>query len=335
MSNRVKTALRSISSRHVLHTLAALGTCTALLVSFTSSPKAQTPVAAAPAAPAMPFRDYVSGAALVESAGKDVLVASPVSGVVASVHVRVGDSVKAGDPLFTVDQRDAEAELQTRSASLAVARAELAELEEASRKATLEDQRLAAVDDARAVSDEERATRRSALRTATARVTTAQAKVEARVAELAAARVALAERVVRAPISGQVLGVAVRAGESVGGGNASAPVRLGNVERLHVRVDIDENDAWRITPGTRARLVMRGNSALTSDLRYEYTERYVRPKTSLTGASTERVDTRVLQLVYSLPAKALPLYVGQQVDVIVEVVETPRDGNVRRNGGTP
>jgi hypothetical protein len=52
----------------------------------------------------------------------------------------------------------------------------------------------------------------------------------------------------------------------------------------------------------------------------------VRPKTSLTGASTERVDTRVLQLVYSLPSDRLPLYVGQQVDVIVEIVKPKAEG---------
>jgi len=39
---------------------------------------------------------------------------------------------------------------------------------------------------------------------------------------------------------------------------------------------------------------------------------------SLTGQGTERTDTRVLQVIYSFDPAALPVYVGQQVDVFIE-----------------
>ena len=42
------------------------------------------------------------------------------------------------------------------------------------------------------------------------------------------------------------------------------------------------------------------------------------PKRSLTGDATERVDTRVLQVLYAFDRGDLPLYVGQQMDVFVE-----------------
>jgi HlyD family secretion protein len=42
------------------------------------------------------------------------------------------------------------------------------------------------------------------------------------------------------------------------------------------------------------------------------------PKKSLTGESTERVDTRVLQVLYSFPRGSLNAYVGQLVDVNIE-----------------
>jgi multidrug efflux pump subunit AcrA (membrane-fusion protein) len=326
MRTSILARARTLGSRHVLHALAIGGTLTALLVSFSSAPAAQTAAVRSSPPPAIPFRDYVSGAALIESAHKDVLVAAPAPGVLSAVHVQVGDDVKAGDPLFTLDQRTSQAEVATRHAALAVAHAELTELQESVNKATLEEQRVNTVDDPRAVSDEERTTRRSTLRLAQAQVATASARVQARTAELEAAQVAQRERVVRAPMNGTVLSVSARPGEAVGGSGSNAPIRLGRVDRLHVRVDIDENDAWRIRAGTRARLIMRGNDRLTADLQYEYTERYVRPKTSLTGASTERVDTRVLQLVYSLPSDRLPLYVGQQVDVIVEIVKPKTEG---------
>ena len=41
------------------------------------------------------------------------------------------------------------------------------------------------------------------------------------------------------------------------------------------------------------------------------------PKRSLTNAVSERVDTRVLQVVYALPAEAKGFYPGQQVDAFV------------------
>jgi HlyD family secretion protein len=100
-------------------------------------------------------------------------------------------------------------------------------------------------------------------------------------------------------------------------------IRLGDLDRLHIRVDIDENDAWRFKPETRAVASLRGNRDLKTDLTFVRVEPYVTPKTSLTGSSTERVDTRVLQVIYSFDRTALPAYVGQQMDVFIETPEVP------------
>jgi hypothetical protein len=47
-------------------------------------------------------------------------------------------------------------------------------------------------------------------------------------------------------------------------------------------------------------------------------EPFVVPKKSLTGDSTERVDTRVLQVIYQIENGNLPLFVGQQMDVFID-----------------
>jgi len=39
---------------------------------------------------------------------------------------------------------------------------------------------------------------------------------------------------------------------------------------------------------------------------------------SLTGARFERVDTRVLQVIYEIMSGNVPLFVGQQMDVFIE-----------------
>jgi hypothetical protein len=93
---------------------------------------------------------------------------------------------------------------------------------------------------------------------------------------------------------------------------------LGNVDTLHVRVDIDENDAWRLDKGAPATAYVRGNRNLNTPIKFVRVEPYVVPKRSLTGESTERVDTRVLQALYSFEPGKLPVYVGQQMDVFIE-----------------
>ena len=87
---------------------------------------------------------------------------------------------------------------------------------------------------------------------------------------------------------------------------------------MHVRVDIDENDAWRFKPEAPAMAFIRGQPKFKTDLTFEYVESYVIPKRSLTGDSTERVDTRVMQVIYSFKHGALPIYPGQQMDVFIE-----------------
>ena len=47
-------------------------------------------------------------------------------------------------------------------------------------------------------------------------------------------------------------------------------------------------------------------------------EPLVVPKKTLTGENTERVDTRVLQVIYAIGETRQPVYVGQQLDVFVD-----------------
>src|SRR5215472_7779455 len=49
----------------------------------------------------------------------------------------------------------------------------------------------------------------------------------------------------------------------------------------------------------------------------------VLPKKSLTGDSTERVDTRVLQVIYRIEENSFPLFVGQQMDVFIDAGNDP------------
>ena len=93
---------------------------------------------------------------------------------------------------------------------------------------------------------------------------------------------------------------------------------VGDLKSFHVRVDIDENDAWRFKDGAKAEASLRGNKDFRTDLTFVRVEPYVVPKRSLTGSSVERVDTRVLQVIYSFNRGNIPAFVGQQMDVFIE-----------------
>ena len=263
----------------------------------------------APAIPSVtaPFASYVSGAGITETGRGNVAVGTAVFGVVSELYVQVGDRVEAGSPLFKIDDRD----LQAR---LVVARAKAVEAEAAVAKP---EHRLAFLkrlqgQDSSAVSKELLSDVRDDARVAESALGSAKA-------EVAQIEVEIARHLVCAPGSGRILQINTRVGEYAEGAGQSKPLMLlGDDARMYLRVDVDENDAWRIRPQAPARAYVRGNPQLQLPLRFEYIEPYVAAKSALTGQSTERSDVRVLQVVYSFERGALPVYLGQQVDVYIE-----------------
>lgn len=265
-----------------------------------------TPVAQPVAQPARaPFPTFLAGAGIVESASENVAVGTPISGIVMAVDVKPGDRVEKGTALFQLDTRDLDA-------SRVVAEARVREAAAAKDRARAQLALAESVRDPRAISADEMVSRRSALAMADAALASAEAEVKRLDIETG-------RRTVRALAPGRVLQVKVRPGEMAQAGVLATPlVLLGDDERPRVRVDVDENDAWRFHAGAAAVAHVRGNPALSTKLRYERTEPFVVPKVSLTGQSSERVDTRVLQVIYSFDGDALPVYVGQQMDVFVQ-----------------
>jgi RND family efflux transporter MFP subunit len=290
--------------KYVLPLIAAFGLAFAIVsVVRGSQPVPAAPPVAEPAKP--PFPSYVAGAGIIEASTENIAIGSPVGGIVTKVHVKVGDAVKPGDVLFELDDRDLRAMRLPAAARVNEAEANLARSRVLLKLAE-------SVPDKRAISAEDLSNRRSAVAIGEASLAAAKAQVEQ-------IDIELDRRQVRALVSGQILQVKTRPGEFAAAGVMATPLMLlGNNDRLHVRVDIDENDAWRFAKGASAVAFVRGNPELETALHFVRTEPYVVPKVSLTGMSSERVDTRVLQVIYSLEEGALPVYVGQQMDVFIQ-----------------
>ena len=335
--------------RYVFPLLALLGV--ALAIAMVIADNRTGPVAQPAAQPASaPFSSFISGPGIVEASTENIAVGTPVSGIVAAIYVKWNDKVKSGAPLFKIDSRDLEAQLLPAAAKVKEAEAQLpaanAKVEEAQSTLAKAENRLKvgeSLEPGVSISAEELANRRldvgankASLASAEGQVQQTQAQIESAKAQVAQIRTEIELRTVRAPVSGRILQLKTRLGEYAQSGTLSTPLMLlGDDTRLHVRVDIDENDAWRFQPCAPAVASVRGNPALKAPLQYVRTDPAVIPKTSLTGDATQRTDTRVLQVVYSFDPASLPLYVGQLTDVFIEAPSAATNSRPAQNSGAP
>lgn len=290
--------------KYVLPVLAVLGV---LLAIWTVKQGAKPVIPSKPVAdpPKVAFANKISGAGIVEANTRNISIGTHIPGIVARVYVKVAQRVKDGDPLFLIDDRARRADLAVRNTKVLEAGANLQDLKA---QLTIAEN----VKDSRAISIDDLNKRRYAVQAAEARLANARAEVDS-------AKVDIDLLTVRAPITCEILQVNIRPGEFAPSGVTAQPlILLGNLDRLHVRVDIDENDAWRFSKESPAVAYIRGNSDLKVGMRFEYMEHYVVPKKSLTGESTERVDTRVMQVVYSFDPGELTVIPGQLMDVFID-----------------
>ncbi len=319
-------------TRYVLPAVALVGVIFA--VRFVLAGNAPTPAALPVAEPARaPYASYVAGAGIVEASTENIAVGTPVAGVVTVIDHKIGDQVRAGDPLFRIDSRDLEAELLVRRALLESAKANSAAADATASDADRQWQKVRELD-VHVLSQEELDRRRFAAAAADAKQLQAHADIASGQAQVQQTQTELDRRIVRALVDGTVLQCKVHLGEFAPAGPVDPPLMmLGGTDALNVRVDVDENDAWRLDTTRAAVAHVRGNADLHTPLHFVRLEPYVLPKKSLTGDSAERVDTRVLQVLYSFDPRALPVYVGQQMDVFIEA--QPIGGSGRTGAAPP
>jgi HlyD family secretion protein len=308
----------------VLTVIAIIGILSAVYMLFLDQKVA--PIAQPITPPSVsPYESFIAGAGIVEAASENIGLGAMVAAVVEKVWVKKGELVLQGTVLFTLNSQQAAADLDVKKAQLEQAKATL-------KLAQDEWDLVNHLTDKRGVTRDELVTRQDNTIVAQKGVETAQEQVKE-------AQVLFDFYTVRAPIDCEIMQINIHPGEYASVNqqlNSSSflqytPLMLvGDVRRYHVRVDIDENDAWRFRKDEPAVVFLRGNVQYHTELKFEYIEPYVIPKQSLTGDSTERVDTRVLQAIYSYDPKAIPAYLGQEVDVYIRA---PKVSPEARYGG--
>ncbi len=276
------------------------------MVAYTSRRLPTPPVAYPPPNP--PYSAYIAGSGVIESASENISIGTPFNEIVEAVFVRPGDLVEKGSPLFQLNTERLEKEKQ--EALFRYEKAQALFEKEKARFSFYEN-----LTDKRAVSEEAYAIRFYALLEAKMQMQAEKKAVEVLTTDI--------ERsLIKAPFKGQVLQVNIRVGENADQNpfrqNERSLLLFGKVDVFHIRVDIDESDAWRYQPNSPGCAFVRGNSAIKIPLHIVRVEPYVVPKKALTGSSIERIDTRVLQVIYQFEKADYPVYVGEIMDVYIQ-----------------
>ncbi len=273
--------------------------------------------------PSSPFKDSIGARGLVESVNENVHIAPAIAGLVEDVKAEVGKRVTAGDTLIVQDGREARAVIAAQEAEIAALQAQLAEAGFALAEKRDMWTRMEKLIAGRVASDEEKQRALFATQAAEAQVGSVKARIASATALLERAKVQLDLLTTRAPRDGHILQVDIRKGEFASPADTKTMIILGDTEHFQLRADVDESDASYVTAKMTAIAFVRGRREISIPLTFVRFEPYIVPKKSLTGASTERVDTRVLQIIYKFdkpaekPNEPIGVYVGQQMDVFI------------------
>lgn len=327
-------------------------------VSTASSAPPRVPLAAPPSI--NPFPRGIAATGVVEGVSRNITIVAPEGGLVTRVFVEPGQSVKAGDPLFELDLRPLQAEMVKAQSAVELAQANLAKVEAQPRSETIppleasvrsaeaelndwkdqyESLNTAMAGDGASRNELQRrvfqiqgAEARLALAQSNLKLTRAGAwepdKVIAR-AELTQARASmesiqllLDRRTVRSPIDATVLKRDIEPGQWAPASSESSAITIADLSHTRVRARIDEEDLPKLRDGAKGEARVRGDFALTIPLAMVRIEPLAIPKTQLSGATNERVDTRVVEVIFEVQGSPkVTLFPGQLVDVFIDVPE--------------
>lgn len=348
--------------KYVIIAVSVVGLLAGIYVASTAKEKIPSPPPDQPPA-TNPYPRGIAALGFVEPSSKTIAIGAPEPGLVVEVLADVNDEVKKGQPLLRMDDRAIQAELLTAEASLLASRAGVTRLENAPRaedippvearvaeaRSRLEqiNEKLARLNDAvsrNAASPDEikqwtfdRQTAEASLAAADAELAkvragtweqdlaVSRAEVARQEAIVHATRIRLERLTITAPVDGVILRRNIEPGAYLAASPPEPPLILGSIATLRVRAQVDEEDTPLLHEGAAATARVRGPIDARFDLRMVRIEPYARPKQQITGASTELIDTRVVDVVFevvpSTDERMPRLIPGMAVDVFINAGE--------------
>src|ERR1017187_4522229 len=287
----------------IIFALSIIGVLAALVAAylFGIERKAQPPVFKPVSSP---YDSAIYANGIIESdqsSGANINIYPEVSGPITQVPVREGQQVSAGTLLFTIDDSVPKANVELAESNLKAAHDQY-------------DKRRASYDiDPRSISKDV--------------LDTAEDAVTQAAATLKVDNALLQKYSVKAPLDGVVLALNATAGSYVSSQGAydtytelfdPLVVMGAPQDYLAVRCYVDEilvsrlPSHWHI----RAQMSIRGTD-IKVPLEFVRVQPYVSPKIELSNQRQEKVDLRVLPVIFRFEKKDAPVYPGQLVDVFI------------------
>lgn len=247
-----------------------------------------------------------------------VAVRSRIDGVISSVAVTDGQEVKAGDELFRIDDREAQAALKLAQANLGKDQASLANAKRQVDRLTP----LAA----------KNFTTKQDFDAATTLVATLQATLAADQAAIDAAKVTLSYTVIRAPIGGRIGTVASKLGNSVRAADSTPLVNINQLQPILVAFSIPQESMGELQRALAAGKVpvsvnIPDSSAPPQQGEVSYVENAIDPATNTLSVKAQFPNTDEFLWPSQFVNVVMTLRVDQNAIVVPTVaVQMNQDG---------
>jgi HlyD family secretion protein len=306
----------------VIFVLAVIGLLTGLVSAyiFGREKKPQPPVFN-PAS--NPYTKGIYANGIIESyqkSGENINIYPEVAGTIMKVLVSEGKIIKKGTPLILIDDSVQRATVEQQKSQVALASTSLKSAQD-----QLDKQRKSYELDPRSVSQYD-------LDNAENTVNVAKANVEVARKQFELAQTLLSKYTIKAPTDGAILSINTAVGSYVSAqgsyntytqGFTPILVMGGSQTYMDVRCYIDEILISRLPQPSQmhAQMFIRGTN-IRILLEYVRIQPYVSPKIELSSQRTERVDVRVLPVIFRFEKpKDIDVYPGQLVDVYIGEIE--------------
>jgi len=252
--------------------------------------------------------------------GANINVYPEVPGTIKQILVSEGAIIKKGAPLILIDDSVQRATVEQQKSQVALASANLK---------SSQDQ----LDKLRTSSElEPRSVSKNDLDNAANAVNVAKANIEVARKQYELGQTLLSKYTIKAPIDGSILSINTAVGsyisaqgtyDSYSQGFTPILVMGSSQTYIGVRCYIDEILISRLPQASQmhAQMLIRGTN-ISIPLEYVRVQPYVSPKIELSSQRTERVDVRVLPVVFKFKKpKDINIYPGQLVDVYIGEIE--------------
>lgn len=261
------------------------------------------PQAPAPEAPQTTQNDVIIAPAIIDSLADITRIPTLQSGVIKDIHVKVGQLVKKGEPLFSLNSELIENTRHIQQLNAEETKSNILIQEKHLKHLRHQLAKLKRLDK-RAISQSELHDKAHEVNMTNAQLKQAYLKHEQALSDLQNTELVLSQYTTVAPKDGIILQVNTHPNEFV---NYGQPILfLGDAKNIIVRVSVDERDAGRFRANSKAELVLSyEDPTLNVPLSFIQLDQYI--------VIQERLNSRVQEILYAFDRSKHPEFIAGQL----------------------